>query len=312
MTQLSASQARVVDPILTTVAQGYQNNEMVGSILFPRVNVAQRAGKIIQFGKESFQDYDSARAPGTNIKRINVGYSSSNYGIVDYALDAVVPTELMQEAAAVPSISLSSASVRTVQDSLALRLEVEQAALATTAGNYGAGNKTTLSGTSQWSDLTNSNPISDIENAKDAIRASTGKMPNVLVISHPVLKALRQHSKVIDRTKYTGRDVPTLELLAALFGVDKVVVGSAIKATDAGVFSDVWGKSAVLAYTNMSGISDAGRPTYGYTYTLGGYPFVKPARKDENIDSWIYGVADAVQPVIASATSGFLISAAVA
>lgn len=312
MTQLSTSQARVVDPILTTVAQGYKNNEMVGSILFPRVNIAQRSGKVIQFGKEAFQAYDSARAPGTNIKRIQIGYSASNFGIVDYALDAVVPTELMQEAAAVPSINLANASVRTVQDAMALRLEIDQAALATTLGNYGVNNKTTLSGTSQWSDLVNSDPIKDVENAKDAIRGATGKLANVLVLSPAVLKSLRQHSKVIDRMKYTGRDVPTPEILAALFGVDKVVVGTAIQSTDAGVFSDVWGKNVVLAYTDMSGLNDAGRPTYGYTYSLSGYPFVKPARKDENIDSWIYGVSDAVQPVIASANSGFLISSVVA
>ena len=309
---MNASSARIIDPILTTVAQGYQNNEFVGSALFPRVTVPQRGGKILQFGKESFFTYDTQRAPGSTTKRIEVGYSSNNYAIVDHALDAIVPFEILEEATAVPGINLAAASIRTVQDAMALRLEVVQATLATTAENYDASHKTTLSGTSQWSDLVNSDPINDIENAKDQIRATTGKIANVLVISASVLKSLRMHLKIIDRIKYTGRDVPTPELLAALFGVSKVIIATAIKATDSGVFSDVWGKSAILAYTDMSGMSDMGRPTFGYTYSLNGYPFVKQARQDLNIDSWIYGVKDAVQPVIASATSGFLISAAVA
>ena len=43
---MNAAGARVVDPILTTAAQGYQNNEFVGSALFPYVPVQQRGGKV--------------------------------------------------------------------------------------------------------------------------------------------------------------------------------------------------------------------------------------------------------------------------
>lgn len=308
---MTTNAARVIDSILTTVAQGYQNNEFVGNVLFKRVNVPARGGKILKFGKEQFKVYDTERAPATATKRIEVGYGSDTYSIIDHALDAVVPREILEEAATVP-VNLASASIRTVQDAMALRLEIAQANLATNAANYDSNHKTTLSGTSQWSDLNNSNPIQDIEDAKHQIRTSTGKMPNTLVLSPAVMKALRMHSKILERIKYTGRDVPSTELLAALFDVQTIVVGGAIKATNAGVFSDVWGKSAVLAYTDMGSLADMGRPTFGYTYSLTGYPFVERSRFDDNIKSWIYGVSDAVQPVIASAESGFLFSAAVA
>lgn len=314
MTQLSPSAARVIDPILSTVAQGYKNSELVGSALFPNVSVGQRAGKIIQFGKESFMAYDTARAPGSAVKRLTVGYGSQSYGLIDHALSAVVPVELQEEAQAVPGINLASASIRTVQDALQLRLEVEQATLATTAGNYGASNKVTLSGTSQWSDLTSgvSDPIANVETAKEAIRSATGKRPNTMVIGPAVLKSLRQHPKIIDRIKYTGRDVPTLALLASLFGLDTVSVGDAISSDDLGTFSDVWGKFAVIAYTEKSGLADMGRPTFGYTYQLSGYPFVERPYYDPSTRSWLYDVSDAVKPVIAAAGAGYLISAAVA
>jgi hypothetical protein len=314
MAQLSASAARVIDPILSTVAQGYKNNELVGNAIFPTVSVGQRAGKIIQFGKEAFMAYDTARAPGSAVKRINVGYSNQSYGIVDHALSAVVPIELQEEAQAVPGINLASASVRTVQDALRLRLEVEQAGIATTAASYAASNKTTLSGTSQWSDFTNgvSDPIANIETAKDAIRSDIGRRPNTIIMGPTVYKSLRQHPKIIDRIKYTGRDVPTVELLASLFGVDTVLVGDAVSSTDAGVFSDVWGKFVVVAYTEKSGMADMGRPTYGYTYQLAGYPFVERPRYDADTRTWLYDVSDAVRPVIAAVDAGYLISAAVA
>ena len=311
MTQLSTSGARVIDPILSTVAQGYQNSELVGSAVFPIVSVGQRAGKIIQFGKESFMAYDTARAPGSAVKRIATGYGSLSYGITDHALSAVVPIELQEEAQAVPGISLASAAVRTVQDILRLRLEVEQATLATTAGGYSASNKITLS-TTQWSDSAASDPIADIEIAKEAIRASTGKRPNTIVMGPAVFKSLRQHTKILDRIKYTGRDVPTTELLAMLFGVSKVLVGDAIKSSDTGTFSDVWGKFVVVCYTEQSGMADLGRPTFGYTYQLAGYPFVEQPYYDNSTRSWLYDVADAVRPVIAAPLAGYLITAAVA
>ena len=53
-------------------------------------------------------------------------------------------------------------------------------------------------------------------------------------------------------------------------------------------------------------------PSYGYTYQLRGYPIVELPYEDRNPKSWIYPVTDEVQPVIAGAEAGYLISAAVA
>lgn len=315
MPQMSLSAARVVDPVLTNIAQGYQNNELIGPALFPSVAIGQRAGKIVTFGKEAFMAYDTARAPGSAIKRIQIGYSAGSFAIIDHGLAAVVPRELLEEAQeGVPSIDLATASVNTVMNALRLRLEIEQAALATTAGNYNASNKTTLSGTSQWSDLTSgvSDPIKDIEVAKEAIRAATGKRPNVVLMGAAVWSKLKQHPKIIDRMKYTGRDVPDTAIMASLFGVNQVLVGDSLQATDAGVLSDVWGKYVVVAYTEMSGLADLGRPTFGYTYQLRGYPFVETPRYDADFRTWVYDVADACKAVITAPDAGYLISAAVA
>lgn len=314
MPQMTPASARVIDPILTEVARGYQNSELVGSALFPSVSVGQRGGKIIQFGKEHFRLYNTARAPGAAVKRIESAYSAASYALEDHSLAEGVPVELLEEAQAVPGIDLGTAAVRRAQDVIALRLEYQQAQLATNAASYAATNKVTLSGTSQWSDFTNgvSDPIKDIETAKDAVRAAVGRMPNTIVMGAAVLAKLRQHPKIIERIKYTGRDIPTPELLASLFGVARVLSGDAVYADDAGAFSDVWGKVVVVAYTDTAGINDAGRPSYGYTYRLRGYPVVEPARYDPDTRSWVYAVHDAVIPVLAGAEAGYLISAAVA
>lgn len=315
MGQMTPSTARGIDPILTTVAQGYENASLVGMNLFPQVSVGQRGGKILSFGKEAFTLFNTSRAPGSKTNRIQVAYSNSSFALVDKSLEALVPFELQHEAEAVPGINLASASIFATQSSLALELEVAQANLATTAANYQAANKNTaLTGTTLWSDATNSDPIGNVEAAKDAIRAAVGRRPNTMIIGPKVLTALRQHSKIIDRTKYTGRDVPTVELLAGLFGVDRVILGDSIYADASGAFVDVWGKNAVLAFTEMAGPVELGTPTFGYTYRLTGYPFVEVAYQDRNAKSWVYPVTDAYQPAIVSASggAGFLISPAVA
>lgn len=316
MSQLNLSQARVIDPVLTTVAQGYKQADLVGGALFPQVPVGLRAGKIITFGKEDFMLYNTRRAPGENTKRVQFGFASGQYSLEDHSLEGAVPIENYQEGMAPEkgfTVDHYKIAINKVSRIMALRLEKAQADLATTAGNYGSSNKTTLSGTSQWSDFSGtSNPVSDVETGKEAVRAATGMRPNTLVMGAKVFAKVKQHPVVRDYIKFTSREVATPEILAELFGVARVLVGDAIYASDAGVFSDVWGKAVVLAYTDLASLADMGTPTYGYTYNLGGYPIVEQPYFDRNAKSFFVPVTRAEAPVIAGATAGYLISAAVA
>lgn len=315
MPQLTTAQARVYDPVLTRVAQGYRNRNFVGGVLFPTIGIGSRAAKIITFGTEDFELYATARAPGTNTRRVHIGYSSGPVALEQHALEGFVPFELLDEATNVPGIRLGARAVNVPRNALALRLEKAQADLATNAANYAASNKlTSLAGVTLWSDLTSatSDPIGNIETGKEAVRASVGVYPNKLVIGAQVLKALRQHAKIIGRTVYTDNRPPSLEYLAMLFGVDEVAVGSATYKDASGALVDVWGKVAVLAYTVPASVAEEGAPTYGYTYRLDGYPLVERPYEDRSQKSWAYPVTDEVQPVIAAPLAGYLISPAVA
>lgn len=314
MPQMNPAQARVIDPVLTEVARGYHNADFVGTALFPYVPVGQRGGKILQFGKEHFKLYNTARAPGSQVARILSSYGDQQFALESHAIEEGVPDELNEEAAAVPGVDLGMGASRRAQDIIAHRLEYVQAALATTAGNYAGSNKVTLSGTSQWSDFTNgvSDPIANVETAKEAVRAQIGRRPNTLVMGGAVFAKVKQHPKIVDRIKYTSREVATPELLAALFGVQRVLVGDAVYVDAAGAMADMWGKFVVLAYTDTAPVSDAGRPSYGYTYRLRNYPVVEAPYRDPKTKSWVYQVSDEVVPVIAGAEAGYLISAAVA
>ncbi|MCA1945992.1 MAG: hypothetical protein LDL30_12050, partial [Desulfovibrio sp.] len=140
-------------------------------------------------------------------------------------------------------------------------------------------------------------------------RAAVGVRPNTMVIGPKVLAALKTHPLILDRIKYTGRDVPTLELLASLFGVDTVASGDAVQEDAAGAIADLWGGDAVLAYTAIAGLAGSasmGTPSYGYTYRLRNYPVVERPYYDADLRSWKYPTFDAVAPVLAGADAGFL------
>ncbi len=309
----SLSAARVVDPVLSTIAQGYRNPAFVGGNLFPSVNVPLRAGNIITFGKEDFMLYGTQRAPGENTKRVGFGYAGSAYALVDYSLEGQLPIEHMQEAQNGPGIDMATVTLNKVGRIMALRLEKAQADLARNAANYGAGNKVTLSGTSHWSDFgATSDPIANIETGREAIRVATGMDATVMVIPAAVHSKLKQHPDIIDRMKYTGRDVATAELYQDLFEIPKVIIGKSIYASDAGAFTDVWGKDVILAYTDLASLNDAGTPTYGYNYQLDGYPLAEEPYYDRNSKSWYFPVTRAEAPVIAAAGAGYLITNAVA
>lgn len=316
MSQLNLSQARIIDPVLTTVAQGYKQADLVGGSLFPQVPVGLRAGKIVTFGKEDFMLYSTKRAPGENTKRVQFGMTSGSFSLEDFSLEGAVPIENYQEGMAPEkgfTVDHYKIAIYKVSRIMALRLEKAQADLATNASNYGSSNKTTLSGTSQWSDFSGvSNPIKDVETAKEAVRAAIGMRPNTIVMGAKVFAQLKQHPVVRDYLKYTGRDVATPEIMASLFGVARVMIGDAVYASDAGVFSDVWGKSVVLAYTDLASLGDMGTPTFGYTYNLNGYPIVEQPYFDRNAKSWFVPATRAEAPVIAGASAGYLLSAAVA
>jgi len=305
MPQMNNAATRVVDPVLSTHAQGYRQQRHVGYALFPRAPVSQRGGQVIEFGKEAFVLYNTQRAPGTNTKRIQFGYLGKPFALASHSLEGVVPREHNDEAA-VPGVKLGQRAVNNVMSSMSLTVEYEQAQLARNPANYPVGQKVDLVA-AKWTNDAN-NPSKDIETGKEAIRASIGMYPNVVVLSAKAFAAAKNNANIIERFKYTGRDSVTAEMLASLWDVEKVEVGAAVVADSAGSFSDVWGTDVILAYAApQSGDVNIEEPSFGYTYTLDGNPLVEEPYYDKSAKSWIYPVNHDRSAVLSGITAGYLL-----
>ena len=302
---MSASQVRVIDPVLTEIAQGFRHAEHVGHTLFPQVPVQVSGGQVLEFGKESFKLYQTRRAPGAATKRVQFGYLGKGFALVQDALEGQVPREYMRDAARAPGVDLGQRAVSGVLRALSLTLEYDQAQIATTAGNYDADHKVALSGADQWSDGA-SDPAGDIDIGKEAVRSTVGIYPNTLVLSAQAFNAVKEHPKVVERFKYTSRDSVTPDMLAALWNLEQVSIGKAVAFDDAGNDIDIRGNNAVLAYVpkSSSGMED---PSFGYTYTMQGHPLVEKPYYENNAKSWIYPVSFERLPVLTGILSGYLI-----
>lgn len=314
MPQQTPSQARVIDPILTDIARAAAvQSSPVADILFPIVTVGARGGRVISFGNEDFKLISSARAPGANTKRVQFGYASGTYYLTDYSLEGAVPVELLQEGLAVPGISHATVAITKVRNMMALEREKQCADLALNAASYGSNNKLTLTSTDRWDQYaeTASDPIADVQAAREAVRSQIGVRPNVLTLGPKVLTALRSHPKILSRLS-TASDRPpaTLAQLAALLEIDRVVEGGMVYHNGT-AFVDIWGTFAHLAYTPPASLAEMGSPSFGYTYQLEGYPVAREQYYGDNEKTWYFPVDDARQPVLAGATAGFLFTTAV-
>ena len=301
---MNQQQVRVIDPILTSVSQGYQNAEFVGSVLFPAVPVGVSGGQIIEFGKESFKKYNLRRIPGTGTKRINFGYAGKPFALVQDALEVPVPREDMRDAQKVPGINLGTEAANTGMDIASLALEIDQATIARNAANYDSDHKIDKAA-AKWTNNAN-NPTTDISVGREAVRQSIGRYPNVALVSATAFAAAQNNTNVKENFKYTSSDSITAEMLAKLWQVEEVRVGMAVWSDDDGDFTDVWGNDVILAYVPKT-VRSRRQPSYGYTYTMEGHPMVEVSYYDNNAKSWIYPVTYERAPVLAGMSAGYLI-----
>lgn len=309
---MNTAQARLIDPLLSTHAQGYRNAEYISHLILPIAPIPTRGARVLKFGKDSFRKMNTRRAPGAEYQRIQYGYADSPVALHQDALAASVAYENMEEAARVPGIDLASGSVNLVLDVIALGREVESAGLIRNPANYAANNKMAFASAEKWTEP-NSDPHKDVTEGKEQVRRRIGRYPNLLTLGPAVFNALTNHQKIKEQFKYTSSESITTAMLAKYFDVEDVVVGKAVyledNAPESADAQDIWGNDAVLSYRPKG--SNYQVPSFGYTYRLKGYPMVAKPYQDNDTDSWVYKVKEEWAPVLSGMDAGFLLQSPV-
>lgn len=257
MPQPSINQVHI-DAILSNMSVAYlqKADNFIADKVFPVVPVDKKSNKYFTYTKNDwFRDEAQRRAPGTESAGGGFGVSTDTYSCDVFAFHKDVDDQTLANAD-VPLSPLREAT-EFVTRRLALRREIQFVSDYLTTSVWGK-DLTGVSGSpstdqfKQWSDYANSDPIEDIEQAKEQILSTTGLEGNTLVLGYQVFRKLRNHPDVIDRYKYTTNQVVTTDMLARLFEVDRILVAKSVYGTNkegqTGAYSFTFGKAAALLH----------------------------------------------------------------
>jgi hypothetical protein len=313
----NTAQRRIQDPILQTVAHGYDGQEFAGSWLFPPVGVMTRGGRVVRYGREQFRKLALRRAPGAPKVRTTYEYGTTSFSIEQNALSTPLPIEHIEDALEVPGIDLGEAFTEMNMESLALQLEIEEGELARNPANYSAGNVLPLVGPAKFSSPACDVPL-QIDLSKDVVRQKIKKKPNIMLASAKADIAIRNNPSVKDRFLHFTPELLSDQMLAALFGVQKYVVGDSSYDDDNGNSTDIWGTDVILAYVPKQSLILPSRyaagkklttamPSFAYNYVYKDSPSTDMPYWDEECDTWIFSAKYDCDPVLTGMDAGFLL-----
>ncbi len=258
-----------IQPELMAVALAYKNGRLIADDVLPRVSV----------GKQEFKYYeyalgDSFTLPDTKVGRksapnqVEFGATEKTGSTEDFGLDDPIPQADIDNAPA--NIDPRGQAVENITNLILLGREVRAANLLFNLNTYATTNRTTLSGTSQWSDFTNSDPIAAIMNALDGCIMR----PNVMVIGRKVFSTLARHPKIVKAVLGNSGDsgIARRQDIASLFELEDVQVGEAYvntaKKGQAVSLARTWGNHCSLIYRDRTA-NTRGGVTFGFTAQFG-------------------------------------------
>ena len=238
-----------IDRWLTNVSIAYMQSErdFVASKISDPIPVLKQSDLILTWTKEDwFRDEARLIAPATETPGGSINLDpNKTYFCSEYGFHEDVPIQV--EANADPPLSIRLAVAKLVVQKLLIKGDRLLADAIFKAGVWG-----TDDATKDWSDYGTSVPIIDHEDAKDTIHKTTAKDPQTALYGRETWKKLKHHPDLIERIRYVQRGVITVDLIAALFEIPRVVVAQTIRSTNiegaASVYAYMYGKHALLMH----------------------------------------------------------------
>jgi len=218
---------------LQNVSLAYKNSDYISEEVFPTIDSPSPEAKIGKYTKgDWFRDEAAIKSPGTRAPRGGYKIEEVNIQTTPYWFAKEV-TEDDRRLAALPNtppMQPDIDAVSFVTEKILLKKEILTAATILNGvwSDDGAGG---LDIAGKWAAGTGNTFIHDIETWMDYIKSQTGFKPNYLLVSGNVMKELKQETTILERIKYTQKGVISEDLIASLFGLNKILVGGAIKNT---------------------------------------------------------------------------------
>ena len=261
MPLLTPSAVHIDQPLTNlTLAYAQSQENFIADKVFPTVGVSKQSDKYYIYDRANMnRTGDVAKlAPRTEVNRIGMTLSTSSYFADVYGLGMDFDEQTLANEDAM--LDIRSAGAETLAMRLMIHREEQFATNFFSTGVWGTDN--TLSGTSQWSDYTNSTPIQDVTAARRAVQlASGGFKPNTMVVGKEVRDKLINHPDILARLNggatVTNTALITDAKLAEIFEVENFYIMEAVKNSSVeGVAESnafIGGKHALLVHGPAAG-----------------------------------------------------------
>ena len=240
----------IIDPLLSNVSSAYVPEGAVADQLFPMLKFAQYTGKFGSYGKNHLRIENTVVGGKGKYRQVeSIARATSSFAIEGHGISGMVSKHDYKNVID----PFDAEKDETMGLSTILLLEKEKGIADVLADTAVITQNITLSGTSQISDYTNSNPVSVFNAAKKAVRDGCGMVANAVVMDYAVAEVLRYHPQLLDLLGFKFQKPGGLgdEELARALNVKKVIIPNCMynssKEGQADVLASVWGKHMIFA-----------------------------------------------------------------
>lgn len=272
-----------VDAALSAVAIGYRNTASmrIADEVSPRLPVSAEKFKWTEYPlSEAFNVPDARVGRRGRVQQLEFGGEERTSEVEDFGLETSIPYSDIQAAADARARGDSQHdpvmhSVAMLTDTIENIRETRVAQQVFNLNTYAADKRITLSGTSQWSDYTNSDPITAIKTGMESTLVYT---PNTMVFGRQVWSKISSHPRVVNAVKgnVTNAGIVSREQFLELFageGITRILVGDAFyntaKPGQTPTLSRAWGRHLALLHLNPMATVEQGGITFGFTAQYG-------------------------------------------
>lgn len=245
MTQLRAQ----VDKILSGVSSAHVPKGFISEMFLPMIQSAQYSGKLAKYGNAHLRIENSLKGGKAKYRQVEtITRSTSTFLVEGHGLTSLITKEDKRNY----DDPYDAEKDETIGLTTSLFLEKEKTLADTVTSTSIMTLNTTLSGTAQFNDYSNSDPITKFRNGKVAIREACGAIADTAAMDWNVLEVLKYHPMLLDALgyKYAKPGGLGVEEIASALGLRKILVADVVynsaKEGQSDNLDPVWGKHIVL------------------------------------------------------------------
>lgn len=213
---------------MVSIAYWQDQSEFVADRVAPNVPVQKQSDRYYVYNKENWFR-PKAKRRGPSAESAGSGYTLDNtptYFADVWAIHHDIDDDIRANADAVLDPDLEATEF--VTRDLILTKEVQWASTFFTTSIWtGSSTGSDVTPSILWS-AAGSTPIADIRTQLRSVKAKNGFRANKIVMNDVVWDALQDNADFLERIKYTQTAIVTTGLLAAVLGLDEVLVGGAV------------------------------------------------------------------------------------